>query len=170
MNAGEISKNHWTQDMGIGGGRIIGEACHYIDLISFFTSCNVKSVLLSANGMHPKEDTDNATILLKYENGSIGVINYYSNGHKSYPKERIEVYQSGNNLVIHNFKKIEFHGFRFKNFKKYQDKGHHNQFEKWYKFLKLGGDEIITYESIYNTSKTAICALESLKTNSWVDV
>lgn len=170
MNAGEIPKNHWTQDMEIGGGRIIGEACHYIDLISFFTSSNVKSVLLSANGTHPTENTDNATILLKYENGSIGVINYYSNGHKSYPKERIEVYQSGNNLVIHNFKKIEFHGFRSRNFKKNQDKGHNKQFEKWHEFLKIGGDEIIPFKSIYNTSKAAICALQSLKTNSWVDV
>ena len=117
MNSGEIPKNHWTQDMEIGGGRIIGEACHYIDLISFFTSSKVKSVLLSSSGIQPEENTDNASILLKYENGSIGVINYFSNGHKSYPKERIEVYQSGNNLIIDNFKKIEFYGFKSKNFK-----------------------------------------------------
>lgn len=170
MNSGELPKNHWTQDMEIGGGRIIGEACHYIDLISFFTSSKVKSVLLVSNGMQPKENTDNASILLKYENGSVGVINYFSNGHKSYPKERIEVYQSGNNLIIDNFKRIEFYGFKSKNFKGNQDKGHFNQFKKWCEFLEEGGNEIIPYESLYNTSKTAICAIESLKNNSWVNV
>jgi predicted dehydrogenase/threonine dehydrogenase-like Zn-dependent dehydrogenase len=170
MNSGEIPKNHWTQDMEIGGGRIIGEACHYIDLISFFTSSKVKSVLLSSSGIQPEENTDNASILLKYENGSIGVINYFSNGHKSYPKERIEVYQSGNNLIIDNFKKIEFYGFKSKNFKGNQDKGHFNQFKKWSQFLEEGGDEIIPYESLYNTSRTALCAIESLKNNSWVNV
>ena len=170
MNSGEIPKNHWTQDMEIGGGRIIGEACHYIDIISFFTSSKVKSVLLSSSGIQPEENTDNASILLKYENGSIGVINYFSNGHKSYPKERIEVYQSGNNLIIDNFKKIEFYGFKSKNFKGNQDKGHFNQFKKWSQFLEEGGDEIIPYESLYNTSRTALCAIESLKNNSWVNV
>ena len=170
MNSGEIPKNHWTQDMEIGGGRIIGEACHYIDLISFFTSSKVKSVLLSSSGIQPEENTDNASILLKYENGSIGVINYFSNGHKAYPKERIEVYQSGNNLIIDNFKKIEFYGFKSKNFKGNQDKGHFNQFKKWSQFLEEGGDEIIPYESLYNTSRTALCAIESLKNNSWVNV
>ena len=170
MNSGEIPSNHWTQDMEIGGGRIIGEACHYIDLISFFTSSKVKSVLLLSNGTKPKDNTDNASILLSYENGSIGVINYFSNGHKSYPKERIEVYQSGNNLIIDNFKKIEFYGFKSKNFKGGQDKGHFNQFKKWYEFLEKGGNEIIPYESLYNTSRAAICAIESLKNNSWVNV
>ena len=170
MNAGEIPLDHWTQDMDQGGGRIIGEACHYIDLISYFTSSKVKSVLLAANGTSPRDNTDNASILLKYDNGSLGVINYFSNGSKSYPKERIEIFQSGKNIIIDNFKQIQFFGFRNKGFKKTQDKGHSNQFKNWLNMIQKGGESIIPFDSIYNTSKASILCIESLKTNSWVDV
>lgn len=170
MNAGNIPFDHWVQDMEIGGGRIIGEACHYIDLISFFTSSEVESVILNANGKNPTENTDNASILLKYKNGSIGVINYFSNGNKSYPKERIEIYQSGKNIVIDNFRKIEFFGYKQKNKKGRQDKGHKNQFEQWLNFLVNGGEPIIPLKSIANTSKAAIACIDSLKEKKWIDV
>ena len=170
MNAGEIPLEHWVQDMEQGGGRIIGEACHYIDLISYFTSSKVQSVLLAANGKNPRDNTDNASILLKYENGSLGVINYFSNGSKSYPKERIEIFQSGNNIIIDNFKQVQFFGYRNKGFKKTQDKGHSNQFKKWSNMIQKGGEPIIPFDSIYNTSKASILCIESLKTNSWIDV
>lgn len=170
MNAGNIPFDHWAQDMEIGGGRIIGEACHYIDLISFFTSSEVESVILNANGKNPTENTDNASILLKYKNGSIGVINYFSNGNKSYPKERIEIYQSGKNIVIDNFRKIEFFGYKQKNKKGRQDKGHKNQFEQWLNFLVNGGEPIIPLKSIANTSKAAIACIDSLKEKKWIDV
>lgn len=170
MNAGEIPLEHWVQDMEQGGGRIIGEACHYIDLISYFTGSKVKSVLLASNGTNPKDNTDNASILLKYENGSLGVINYFSNGSKSYPKERIEIFQSGKNIIIDNFKKIQFFGYSNKGYRKNQDKGHFNQFKSWLNMLEKGGESIIPFDSIYNTSKASILCIESLKTNSWVDV
>ena len=170
MNAGEIPLEHWVQDMEQGGGRIIGEACHYIDLISYFTSSKVKSVLLASNGTNPKDNTDNASILLKYENGSLGVINYFSNGSKSYPKERIEIFQSGKNIIIDNFKKIQFFGYKSRDYKKTQDKGHYNQFKKWLNMLEKGGEPIIPFDSIYNTSRASILCIESLKTNSWIDV
>ena len=170
MNAGEVPLEHWVQDMEQGGGRIIGEACHYIDLISYFTSSKVKSVLLAANGTSPRDNTDNASILLKYDNGSLGVINYFSNGSKSYPKERIEIFQSGKNIIIGNFKQIQFFGFRNKGFKKTQDKGHSIQFKNWLNMIQKGGEPIIPFDSIYNTSKASILCIESLKTNSWIDV
>ena len=170
MNAGEIPLEHWVQDMEQGGGRIIGEACHYIDLISYFTSSKVQSVLLAANGASPRDNTDNASILLKYENGSLGVINYFSNGSKSYPKERIEIFQSGKNIIIDNFKQVQFFGYKNKGFKKTQDKGHSNQFKNWLNMIQKGGEPVIPFDSIYNTSKASILCIESLKTNSWVDV
>ena len=170
MNAGSIPVEHWTQDMDQGGGRIIGEACHYIDLISFFTSSKVKSVLLAANGTSPTENTDNASIMLKYENGALGVINYFSNGSNSYQKERIEIFQSGKNIVIDNFKEIKLYGYSKKGFKRSQDKGHHNQFKYWLNMIKIGGDSILPFESIYNTSRAAILCIESFKNNRWIDV
>ena len=93
MNAGFIPPNVWVHDMKVGGGRIIGEACHYIDLITYLTGSKVKSVCMNSMGVNPEENTDNATILLKYENGSTGVINYFANGSKAYSKERLEVFR-----------------------------------------------------------------------------
>ena len=76
--------------MNVGGGRIIGEACHFIDLITYLTDSKVVAVCMNAMGVNVKENTDTATILLKYENGSTGTINYFANGSKEYPKERIK--------------------------------------------------------------------------------
>ncbi len=89
MNAGSIPPSSWVHDLGAGGGRIIGEACHYIDLITFLTGSRVKAVCMNAMGQNPQANTDNASILLQYENGSTGVINYFANGSKAYSKERM---------------------------------------------------------------------------------
>ena len=92
INAGSIPKNSWVQDMEIGGGRIIGEACHFIDLISFLTLSSVKSLVMNSNGINPRINTDNVSIFLKYQNGSMGIINYFSNGNKKLSKEKIEIF------------------------------------------------------------------------------
>ena len=92
MNAGYIPPEVWVQDMEVGGGRIIGEACHFIDLCSFLADSKVIAVCMNALGENPQENTDNVSILLKYENGTNAVINYFANGSKSYAKERVEVF------------------------------------------------------------------------------
>ena len=173
VNAGEISANHWTQNMGIAGGRIIGEACHFIDLITYLSGSLVDSVIMNSMGENPQENTDNATILLKYQNGSTGVINYFSNGNIGYSKERIEVYSQGKTMIIDNFKKSEYYGLKssgmsgiFQN----QNKGHHEQFRLFLEKLKNGGEAIIPFEEIINTSRASICAVESLKMGTWVKV
>ena len=170
MNAGSIPLDHWVQDMQIGGGRIIGEACHYIDLISYMCSSEVKSVIMNSNGINPKQNTDNASIILRYKNGSNGVINYFSNGSKSYPKERIEIYNNGKNIVIDNFRKINFYGFNLSNKSLKQDKGHFNQFKKWNDMLINGGAPIISFDSILNTSKAALACIDSLVKKTWIDI
>ena len=86
MNAGYIPPEMWVHDMEIGGGRILGEACHFIDLCSYLAGSKVKAVCMNAMGENPQENTDNATILLKYENGTNAVINYFANGSKAYQK------------------------------------------------------------------------------------
>src|SRR5664280_242882 len=86
MNAGFIPSNSWVHDLEVGGGRIIGEACHYIDLCTFLAGSKVKAVCMNSMGKHIQENTDNASILLKYENGTNAVINYFANGSKSYSK------------------------------------------------------------------------------------
>ncbi len=112
MNAGYIPQDVWVQDLEIGGGRIIGEACHYVDLITYLTGSKVEKVCMQAMGKNPEENTDNASILLKYENGSLGVINYFANGNKSYSKERVELYYQGKNLIMDNFRRLYGYGFK----------------------------------------------------------
>ncbi len=170
MNAGAIPANHWTQDMQSGGGRIIGEACHYIDLITFLTGSIVESVVMNALGPHTAENTDNAVILLKYQNGSQGVINYFSNGSKAYSKERVEIYSQGRTMVLDNFRKSTYFGFKKSGLQQTQDKGHREQFRLFVERLRNGGPATIPFEEIMNTSRAAIAAVESLKTGSWVSV
>ncbi|MGG7035412.1 MAG: bi-domain-containing oxidoreductase [Flavobacterium sp.] len=171
MNAGFIPANVWVHDMKVGGGRIVGEACHYIDLITFLTGSKVKSVCMNAMGDNPEENTDNATILLKYENGSTGVINYFANGSKAYSKERVEVFSQERTLIMDNFRKTE--GFGTKGFSKLKtslDKGHKNQFHLLIKKVKDGGESLIPLDEIVNTTKASFAAIQSLKTKSWIDI
>ena len=170
MNAGFIPDNSWVHDMESGGGRIIGEACHYIDLISFLTGSHVEKVIMNAMGNSAAANTDNASILLKYKNGSSGVINYFSNGSKSYPKEKIEIYSQQKNILIDNFRSAEFFGYSKSKMKKTQDKGHKEQFTQWNELLKNGGKSLIPFDEIYNTSRAAILAVESLKTGMWMEI
>lgn len=171
MNAGSIPKNVWVHDMQTGGGRIIGEACHLIDLITFFTGSLVEEVCMNAMGITPLENTDNATLLLKYQNGSTGAINYFSNGAKSYSKERVEVYSQQRVGVIDNFRTTSGYGFNgFTKLKTSLDKGHKNQFIKLLQRVREGGDPLIPFDEIINTSLVSLAAIESLKTRSWVKI
>ncbi len=171
MNAGFIPSNVWVHDLQTGGGRIVGEACHYIDLCSFFTDAHVTSVCMNAMGQHPSEQTDNASILLRYSDGSNVVINYFANGSKAYAKERVELYSQERTIVLDNFQKTSAFGFKgFGGLKTSLDKGHKNQFHELIKRVKFGGEPLIPFESILNTTKASFAAIESLKTGSWVNI
>lgn len=170
MNAGFVPENSWVQDMKVGGGRIVGEACHLIDLITFFAGSLVDKVVMTALGKNPEENTDSAAILLKYQNGSTGTVNYFSNGHKGYSKERVELYSQGRTIIIDNYRKMECFGFSSKRFSRSQDKGHYNQFKLLQERVLEGGGGLIPFEEAFNTSKTALLAIESLKSGSWMSV
>jgi predicted dehydrogenase/threonine dehydrogenase-like Zn-dependent dehydrogenase len=170
MNAGFIPPDVWMQDMEVGGGRIIGEACHLIDLITFFTGSLVERVVMNAQGPNAANNTDNASILLRYANGSQGVINYFANGSKAYSKERIEVYSQNRTAVIDNFRRSEYFGFKGSGLKKRQDKGHLEQFQRYYDALRNGGDAIVPAAETFNASRAAIAAVESLQAGGWVMV
>ena len=171
MNAGFIPADVWIHDMEVGGGRIIGEACHYIDLCTYFTGSHVKAVCMNAMGIDPKENTDNASILLQYENGSNAVINYYANGSKAYSKERVEVYSQERTLVMDNWRKLKSYGFKGGgNASSKQDKGHYNQFQELIQQQQEGGSPIIPFDEIVNTTKASFAAIESLKKGKWITV
>jgi predicted dehydrogenase/threonine dehydrogenase-like Zn-dependent dehydrogenase len=170
MNAGNIPKENLLHDLEYGGGRIIGEACHYFDLISFFTGSRIQSVLMAAAGTETKLNTDIASIFLKYNNGSLGVVNYFSNGHSSYPKEKIEIFSAGRTMLIDNFRSLKLFGFKGSGMSGSQDKGHHEQYKKYLNFLRDGGEALISFEEIVNTSRASLAALESLKEKKWIDI
>lgn len=170
MNAGFIPSDSWLQDMNIGGGRIVGEACHLVDLITYLVGSKVLKVVMNALGANPKENTDNATLLLNYENGSQGVINYFSNGSKAYSKERIEIFSQNRTAIIDNFRKSKYYGFKGNGISKSQDKGQYNQFNSFIRHLELGKESIIPFDEIMNTSKVVLCALESMKQGCWIDI
>jgi predicted dehydrogenase/NADPH:quinone reductase-like Zn-dependent oxidoreductase len=171
MNAGFIPFDSWVQDLKVGGGRIIGEACHYIDLMIFLSGSRVTSVLTCGLGKTPSINTDNAIITLKFENGSQGVINYFSNGSKAYSKERIEVYSQGRTLILDNFRKLNGYGFKgFSSMTSRIDKGHKAQFAKLINCIKIGESPIIPIEDIFNTTKASFAAIESLVNSNWVDI
>lgn len=170
MNAGFIPANSWVHDLKVGGGRIVGEACHLVDLITFLCGSLVDEIIMTAAGQNPEANTDNASILMKYKNGSIGVINYFSNGNKAYSKERVEVYSQGRTLVIDNFRKLESYGFSAKGFSKSQDKGHYDQFKLLQQKLVDGGKEMIPIQETLNTSRAVLAAIESMKLGVWIKV
>lgn len=171
MNAGFIPADVWVHDLEVGGGRIIGEACHYIDLCTYLAGSKVIAVCMNSMGVNPQENTDNASILLKYENGTNAVINYFANGSKSYSKERIEVYSQERTLVIDNWRRLRGYGVKgFSGMKIRQDKGHKIQFELLVNSLKKGGKTIIPFDEIFNTTKAAFGALESLKKSEWISI
>ena len=171
MNAGNIPANVWVHDMLVGGGRIIGEACHFIDLITYLTGSKVKAVCMNAMGINPAENTDNATIFLKYENGSTGVINYFSNGSKAYSKERVEVYSQERTLIMDNFRTTNGYGFKgFSKLKTALDKGHKNQFHKLISQSKSGGNALIPFDEIVNTTQASFAAIESLQKGQWIEL
>lgn len=171
MNAGEIPASSWVHDLAVGGGRIVGEACHFIDLCSYLTGSKVVAVCMNAMGVSPEENTDNASILLRYENGSTATINYFANGNKSYSKERIEVHSQGRSLILDNWRTLTGYGFKgFSRLKSKQDKGHAEQFRMLVERLKSGGEALIPYDEIMNTTKASFAAIQSLKEGRWVEV
>jgi predicted dehydrogenase/threonine dehydrogenase-like Zn-dependent dehydrogenase len=170
MNAGFIPPEVWVHDLEIGGGRIIGEACHYIDLCTFLADSKVKAVCMNSMGVNPKENTDNASILLKYENGTNAVINYFANGSKAYSKERIEVFSQEKTLILDNWRVLKAYGVKgFSKMKTRLDKGHKKQFYQLVESVKTG-KPIIPFDEIVNTTKASLAAIQSLKEGRWIEI
>ena len=113
VNAGEIPADHWTQDRAIGGGRIVGEACHFIDLLRYLAGAAIvesSAIALGVSGGHG-DMSDKVSLTLKFADGSVGTIHYLANGHKGFAKERLEVFAGGRVLQLDNFLKLKGWGF-----------------------------------------------------------
>lgn len=166
MNAGAIPPEHWTQDNSVGGGRIIGEACHFIDLMRFLAGSPIVSVQARRMGDAPGVlvAEDKASITLGFEDGSFGTIMYLANGSASFPKERIEVFAAGRVLQLDNFRKLT--GYGWPGFSKMnlwkQDKGQRSCCADFLKAVN-SGTPAIPVEEIFEVARVTIEAAEILR-------
>ena len=166
INAGAIPLDHWTQSASIGGGRIIGEACHFIDLMRYLAGNRIVSVqsrcLGKSSGGTISEDS--ATITLGFEDGSFGNIIYLANGSTDFPKERIEVFTSGRALQLNNFRSLR--GYGWPGFKKMnlwqQDKGQYPCALAFLEAIEKGGSAI-PLDQIFEVAKVTIEVAEQLR-------
>ena len=164
VNSGAIAPDSWIQDPEIGGGRILGEVCHFIDTITFLAGSRPLSVYAAAmTDPHVLQDT--LTVTLTYENGSVGNISYLANGDKKLPKERLEVFGHGSTAVLDDFKSLTLYsgGRKTTNKKLAQDKGQPTEVAEFIKAVSQGSGEVIPFDEIYTTSMVTFKILESLR-------
>lgn len=166
INAGLISEDSWIQDETFGGGRIIGEVCHFIDTMQYLTDANPIKVYSDSIRLkdRTKDTMDVANINIGFSDGSIGVINYLSNGDTSLEKERLEVFSEGKTAVMNDFKEEQYYAEgKKKVIKHLQDKGHHNEMNIFIENLSKGEPMAISLESIIYTSYATFKILKSIK-------
>jgi predicted dehydrogenase/threonine dehydrogenase-like Zn-dependent dehydrogenase len=167
MNAGAIPADHWTQDPEVGGGRIIGEACHYIDLMRFLAGSEITGFTATCMGKADGVDIteDKASITLTFKDGSFGTINYLANGGKAFAKERIEVFANDGVLQLDNFRKLI--GYDWKGFSKdklmTQDKGQANCSKAFIDSIKSGEPSPIGFDEIMEVARCSVDIAEALR-------
>ena len=169
VNAGPIPLNHWTQDPEIGGGRIIGEGCHFVDFITYLVGAAPVSVAAHSLPDSGKYREDNVSMTFTFPDGSMGVVDYLANGDKSFPKERVEAFCGGQVAVLDDFVSL----LTVKDGKKKETKGAQNKgwVEEWKVFagsIREGGEPPISYEQLIGVTKVTFAAVESLRTGNKV--
>ena len=166
VNAGQIPKNHWTQQPEIGGGRIIGEVCHFVDLMQYFTDSEpIKVFAESINSGNVKiTSEDNVAIVIKFADGSIGNLTYVANGDKGLPKECIEVFGGGNVGIINDFRDGMIYRNGKKTTLKSSGKGHKEEISAFLNAVKEGKMSPISFRSICLTTQTTFKILDSMYT------
>lgn len=170
VNAGCIPPNVWVHDPVLGGGRIIGEGCHFLDLLSFMADSPITTVAAVQMGPGVPVRQDKMSITLGFADGSVGTVNYYANGAKNYPKERLEVFSDNRVLVVDNFRRTYGYGFKgFTSFKtSRQDKGHHAQFAEFTRRVAAGGEPLIPFDQLERVTLASMAAVESANTGRMI--
>ena len=165
FNAGVIPPDHWQHDLQVGGGRMIGEGCHCIDLFTYLAGSLVSGVQATMIGDVPGVVTriDHMSVTLAYANGSVATLHYFANGHRSYPKEQLTVFCEGKTLELDNFRVLTGYGWsEFRRHKLFrQDKGREAEIHTFLKRVAEGGDLLIPPEEMWNTTEATIRAHES---------
>ncbi|HAF61827.1 MAG TPA: hypothetical protein DCK95_05830 [Anaerolineaceae bacterium] len=164
VNAGYLPSNHWLHDPVEGGGRIIGEGCHFIDYLTFLvgdTPVNVHAAALADQG---KYHHDNMLLTLEFKDGSVGSIAYLANGDKSFPKERVEVFSGGKVAVLHDYRSLDLttdgHTHTIRPHSR-QDKGHQAAWGAFLQCIREGSEPPIPYNQLVAVSRAAIITMKA---------
>lgn len=161
VNAGRIPPEHWTQDPAVGGGRLVGEGCHFIDLLRFLAGAPIVAVQAACIGRMD----DRTSFTLTFGDGSIGTVHYLANGHKSFPKERLEVFCGGRILQLDNFRKLRafgWPGFRRMNLWR-QDKGNEACVAAFVAAVGSGGAAPIPFEELHEVARVSLEIVQALR-------
>lgn len=155
VNAGAVAADHWTQDLKVGGGRVVGEACHFIDLLRFLAGVPITGhQRMSMDSV----TQDTVTLQLSFADGSIGTVHYFANGSKAFPKERLEVFAAGRVLQLDNFRTLN--GFGWPRFSKMnlwrQDKGQRACVQAFVDAIQFGLPSPIAVAEIFEVSRVSI--------------
>ncbi len=173
INAGYLDPDHWMNDPEQGGGRILGEVCHFIDLTMFLASSPIAEASASPVGNSSRYSGDNVLIALRFANGSRGTISYLANGDRSFSKERIEVFGGGSTAVLEDFRRLELvRGGRKQTMRSRfrQDKGHVAEWAAFVQSVQSGGAPPIAFEDIVCSTLATLCVQESVAVGAPVTV
>ena len=166
-NAGFIDKDHWTNNYKIGGGRLIGEACHFLDLIMYLVDSSISDLNIFCT-KDDKKCPDTFSLNVKFNDGSIGNINYFANGNKNYQKEQLDVFAGGRIYQIRNFLKLKTWGSStlktMRNFK--QDKGQKLCVNEFINAVDSSSESPISFEDIYEVQKWILYANKKIGIDS----
>lgn len=168
INAGDIPPEHWAQNPDVGGGRIIGELCHFLDFLQFISNSKPNRVFAVSLKTDNKkfENDDSVHICISYEDGSIGNITYHAVGDKSLPKEFFEVSADNKTVKMYNFYITELYknGHKSKYHSKGQDKGFAQEYQQFFDSIINNTPSPISFESLYLTTLSTFIIIESIKT------
>ncbi|MFQ6067603.1 MAG: bi-domain-containing oxidoreductase, partial [bacterium] len=165
VNAGFIPKENWVHDPSEGGGRILGEVCHFIDLAQFLTgSLPVKVYAKALSNTELYSPDENVTVSVTFKNGSLAAITYVASGDRAFPRERVEIFGGGAVCVIDNFKSLLFtkSGKKKKMSKFNKDSGHQAGFSAFFSAIQKGESVPVDFEEYVYTTLATFCVEESL--------
>ncbi|MDH3217114.1 MAG: bi-domain-containing oxidoreductase [Candidatus Krumholzibacteria bacterium] len=165
VNAGDVSADHWSQDPAVGGGRIIGEGCHFVDLLRFLSGYPVVSVRAATTASAPGVASlrDKVSFTLVFSDGSVGTVHYLSSGHRSFPKERLEIFCRGRILQLDNFRRIKsfgWPGLRSRKLLK-QDKGQNQCVAAFVNAVNKGGPSPISFDEMVEVTRVSLQVAEA---------
>jgi predicted dehydrogenase len=165
VNAGTVPAGHWLHDPKAGGGRIVGEGCHWIDFMAFLLGQPIASVSAAAVGDESAHtDDDSVTVTLRFADGSIGTLHYLAKGHRAFPKERVTVFCDGRVLELDNFRVLR--GYGWPSFRRMslwrQDKGHRAEIHALVNRIHTGGEPLMDAAELWHVSEAAISVMEKV--------